>query len=168
MGGEGLLVSTPTAKLTVRYCLHRLIFQFYTMTRRSVSTQLFRRALLASSIDARVPAGTLLRDLIDAITHHYHRAWKLCSRPALSCPGRVCFRSCVVPSRRGCDPRELTAASRGGWRVLLGCERGQCAGRIYLWHADLRRHPHRREHECTRPSGQNTVHPLGGGGRGAA
>ena len=47
MGGERLLVSTPTAKLTVRYCLHRLIFQFYTMTRRSVSTQLFRRALLA-------------------------------------------------------------------------------------------------------------------------
>ena len=123
---------------------------------------------LPTPIDARVPAGTLLRDLIDAITHHYHRAWKLCSRPALSCPGRVCFRSCVIPSRRGRDPRELTAASRGGWRVLLGCERGRCAGRIYLRHADLRRHPHRREHECTRPSGQNTVHPLGGGGRGAA
>ena len=156
------------------YCPHRLT----RMLRRhpphpapiTETTHETTRALFwhAADADARVPAGTLLRDLIDAITHHYHRAWKLCSRPALSCPGCVCFRSCVVPGRRGGDPRELAAASRGGWRVLLGCERGRCAGRIYLRHADLRRHPHRREHECTRPSGPNAVHPLGGGGRGAA
>ena len=167
--GHDVSLTTPTTKTdSVRYCPRRLIYQF--TRQRSAGTQhwdaLFWRA--PDAVHARVPAGTLLRDLIDAITHHYHRAWKLCSRPALSCPGRVCFRSCVVPGRRGGDPRELAAASRGGWRVLLGCERGQCAGRIYLRHADLRRHPHRREHECTRPSGQNTVHPLGGGGRGAA
>ena len=135
----------------------------------SPSRRLFHPLARAAS-DAHVPARTLLRDLIliDAIPHHCNHAWELCSRPALTCRGRVCYRSCVVPGRRGGNPLEPAAASRGGWRLLLGCGRGRRAGRFCVWHADLRRHPHRREHERARPSGHHAVHPLGGGGRGAA